>query len=565
LDAARADVITLQGQVEMLRGSNHAKDAEIDALNDGAASVFAASKKDKAALEAAVARAGGHEAAISALQEGLDAAMADASRKTADVAQFRAIIESQKKTISDKQHESDARKSKTIELEKAIVLLKCDLADKEAEIARLLRAAAEREAATASAAHEPPLPTDPTAESQLPSTLPSIDEVNTDDEDLPDLPPLDDDDADIDDEVANMLSDLSRDSAPNPVRAPAPVPPPAAASANPFLDGNLDSASTSRSDPSPLTPAASANPFVGGGGDEDPETDPDIYVPVDVYIPPPTPSTPSTVLDNMCGHVAADKRRCVKRIPSSVAFCGAHTCPGCVTSSKSSRDPTCAACAAAATPTRPPPPRSASLRRTPLRSSDVPSTPPLRRESLSESPATPVPATPSSPYMNERGRGAPGRAHRPKGSKQVSISDTAIADTNGAGAPQDVEHMSVVKKNNFGRHKSVKWFKAAEEQRGVGRDEKGAVWPWFHGVISRRKSEALLGMKPESSFLVRVSESRFGYVSYYVPRSWAALCEGVCCVQHGYSILGSHVARDLSDESVLAFAFAVMCFPCGTA
>ena len=38
-----------------------------------------------------------------------------------------------------------------------------------------------------------------------------------------------------------------------------------------------------------------------------------------------------------------------------------------------------------------------------------------------------------------------------------------------------------------------------------------SVQAWFHGVISRREAERLLTTKPVGCFLVRVSESRFGY------------------------------------------------------
>eukprot|EP00040_Diaphanoeca_grandis_P029191 m.170335 g.170335 ORF g.170335 m.170335 type:complete len:694 (-) comp31608_c2_seq4:151-2232(-) len=79
-------------------------------------------------------------------------------------------------------------------------------------------------------------------------------------------------------------------------------------------------------------------------------------------------------------------------------------------------------------------------------------------------------------------------------------------------APKDDEHISVVKSNNLGRHKSVRWFQSQEKDRGVGQDVSGRAFDWFHGVISRSKAEELLKKSPEWSFLVRVSESRFGYV-----------------------------------------------------
>eukprot|EP00056_Hartaetosiga_gracilis_P013689 m.229313 g.229313 ORF g.229313 m.229313 type:complete len:169 (+) comp13882_c0_seq8:2644-3150(+) len=58
---------------------------------------------------------------------------------------------------------------------------------------------------------------------------------------------------------------------------------------------------------------------------------------------------------------------------------------------------------------------------------------------------------------------------------------------------------------------SVKWFKEVEMKKGSGVSSAGKFEEWFHGVITRRKAEELLGGKEPGTFLVRVSESRFGY------------------------------------------------------
>ena len=65
------------------------------------------------------------------------------------------------------------------------------------------------------------------------------------------------------------------------------------------------------------------------------------------------------------------------------------------------------------------------------------------------------------------------------------------------------------------RHQSVKWFKEVEMKKGAGQTNDGGdgngFEDWFHGIISRKESEALLLRCDPGAFLVRVSESRFGY------------------------------------------------------
>ncbi|XP_062516567.1 myosin-IIIb-like [Corticium candelabrum] len=69
------------------------------------------------------------------------------------------------------------------------------------------------------------------------------------------------------------------------------------------------------------------------------------------------------------------------------------------------------------------------------------------------------------------------------------------------------------KNKRFGRMgtkaASVRWFK--ETQKAVAMQSDGRFHEWFHGIITRRDAEQLLTDKPIGCFLVRVSESRFGY------------------------------------------------------
>eukprot|EP00056_Hartaetosiga_gracilis_P012639 m.202284 g.202284 ORF g.202284 m.202284 type:complete len:997 (+) comp13721_c0_seq7:256-3246(+) len=58
--------------------------------------------------------------------------------------------------------------------------------------------------------------------------------------------------------------------------------------------------------------------------------------------------------------------------------------------------------------------------------------------------------------------------------------------------------------------RSIRWFVTEEKKKGAGMGEDGFE-QWFHGVISRRESEARLKNQKSGTFLVRVAESRFGY------------------------------------------------------
>ncbi len=67
------------------------------------------------------------------------------------------------------------------------------------------------------------------------------------------------------------------------------------------------------------------------------------------------------------------------------------------------------------------------------------------------------------------------------------------------------------KKGGVTRAASVRWFKEVEMKKGAGVSNGGGFQEWFHGVITRRDAEELLEGKDAGYFLVRVSESRFGY------------------------------------------------------
>lgn len=77
-------------------------------------------------------------------------------------------------------------------------------------------------------------------------------------------------------------------------------------------------------------------------------------------------------------------------------------------------------------------------------------------------------------------------------------------------------------KKGISRAQSVKWFKEVEMAKGAGQAGDGGgdsdgFESWFHGIITRVEAEKLLLTKQPGAFLVRVSESRFGYsLSHYV-------------------------------------------------
>ena len=57
--------------------------------------------------------------------------------------------------------------------------------------------------------------------------------------------------------------------------------------------------------------------------------------------------------------------------------------------------------------------------------------------------------------------------------------------------------------------RSLRWFKETQTRHVLRAD--GGVQEWFHGFISKRRSEELLDSKPLGSYLVRTNDTHFGY------------------------------------------------------
>lgn len=110
----------------------------------------------------------------------------------------------------------------------------------------------------------------------------------------------------------------------------------------------------------------------------------------------------------------------------------------------------------------------------------------------------------------------------PKMKSQTSLEEIEFTDEL-TGDLEDEEDVFIASpdpiKKGFGdfpnKAAAVQWFQETQAPKGVVQEASGVFSEWFHGIISRRESERLLSDKPVGCFLIRVSESRFGYTLSY--------------------------------------------------
>lgn len=96
------------------------------------------------------------------------------------------------------------------------------------------------------------------------------------------------------------------------------------------------------------------------------------------------------------------------------------------------------------------------------------------------------------------------------GSDESSDSDFEVLDEGFLGVRRVQFHQEEDVYGEVGtRQASVTWFKATQAKSVKQGD--GRYVDWCHGIITRRDAEVLLEPKPVGCFLIRVSETRFGY------------------------------------------------------
>eukprot|EP00054_Salpingoeca_dolichothecata_P009067 m.51369 g.51369 ORF g.51369 m.51369 type:complete len:987 (+) comp18146_c0_seq1:26-2986(+) len=133
------------------------------------------------------------------------------------------------------------------------------------------------------------------------------------------------------------------------------------------------------------------------------------------------------------------------------------------------------------------------------------------------------------------------------------------------------------KGGKFSRAASVRWFKEVEMKKGAALKEGakagsfGCFEDWFHGCITRKQSETLLNGTEPGTFLVRVSESRFGYsLSHCVQKGGRIRHLMIDQTKDGkYQLVGDPKTFASLNDLVAHFATATvlnsvgLLYPCG--
>ena len=95
------------------------------------------------------------------------------------------------------------------------------------------------------------------------------------------------------------------------------------------------------------------------------------------------------------------------------------------------------------------------------------------------------------------------------------------------------------------RDQVIEFYKEMGDEQGAGQTEDGRFCAWFHGMLSRKRSEELLQNEQDGTFLIRLAESRFGSVvpkHFALGHSWHGLLSCDChCVWNG-AFCGSQIA-----------------------
>ncbi|KAJ8365160.1 hypothetical protein SKAU_G00139910 [Synaphobranchus kaupii] len=128
-----------------------------------------------------------------------------------------------------------------------------------------------------------------------------------------------------------------------------------------------------------------------------------------------------------------------------------------------------------------------------------------RHSSVMESSVTPIPTEAIQSTTGPSGQPPPAHNRRRQNRRH---STTAVQLTDSSTWVRPLRPCS--------RDSIRRWFRVEQRPKRAGYERKSNnIAPWFHGIISRQESEALLMNAREGCFLVRVSERIWGYTLSY--------------------------------------------------